>query len=286
MYYGLIIASTVLFGLQFFFNRIYQRGEGDSLASAMLFSCLNAAVCAVEMFCIGGFKLEFSLFSILVALASAANNLLYSYSAVKSLGRADLSTFSIFAMLGGMALPFVGGIAFWDEELTAVKLICALLIGVALFIGSPRGQSSKGAVKYYVAVFIFNGMSGIISTLHSRGSAHVSSESFIVMSSLAAVLMSSSILFGIKVFGKKNVGLRSPKSSIPSACVYSLISGLGNLFLLIAVSHIDASVQYPIVTGGTIIVSAVISFISGERPSARSMIAVAISFAATLVLVF
>lgn len=286
MYYGLIIASTVLFGLQFFFNRIYQRGEGDSLASAMLFSCLNAAVCAVEMFCIGGFRLEFSLFSMLVALGSAVNNLLYSYSAVKALGRADLSTFSIFAMLGGMALPFVGGIAFWEEKLTPVKLICVLLIGIALFIGSPRGKSSKGALKYYVAVFIFNGMSGIISTLHQRGDAHIASESFIVLSSCAAMIISSAILVGMKFVGGKSIALKAPKSSIPSVCVYSLISGLGNLFLLIALNHVDASVQYPIVTGGTIIVSALISTVSGERPSVRSMIAVAISFATTLVLVF
>lgn len=280
------MAATVLFGLQFFFNKLYQKGEGCGLSAAMMFTFLNSVACAVVMFCLNKFHFEFSLFSLAVAFICAINNLLYSYSAVNALGKADLSTFSIFAMLGGMVLPFIGGIVFWNEKFTPVKLICCILIALALFIGSPRGKSDRSAIKYYAAVFIFNGMSGIISKIHQSGAEHVSSEGYMILSSASAALLSGIMLCIIFVVRGQKPSLKRPLPSISGAAAYGLISGLGNLFLLIALGHIETSVQYPLVTGGTIVVSAIISLFSKEKPTPRSLIAVGISFAATLVLIF
>ena len=49
---------------------------------------------------------------------------------------------------------------------------------------------------------------------------------------------------------------------------------------------LPASVQYPFVTGGTMIVSTVISFLLGQKPSKREIFAIALSFLGILALVF
>lgn len=286
MYYALIFAATVLFGLQFFFNRLYQRSEGDGISSAMIFTFLNASVCAAEMFCLNRFVFSFSPFSMGVALLCGLNNILYAYSSVKALGRADLATFSLFAMLGGMILPFIGGIIFWNEKITALKIICCLLIIFALWLGTDRGSGRKGAAKYYIMIFVFNGMSGILSKLHQSGDGHVTEQGYMLLSSICAMAISGAVLFYLAVIKKQKIALSKPGRSIPSVAVYSVISGIGNLLLLIALGHVDASVQYPFVTGGTIVVSAIISAIIGEKPGVRKLIAIAVAFTATLILIF
>lgn len=286
MYYALILAATLLFGLQFFFNRLYQRNEGSGLPAAMTFAFLTAAVCAAVMFCLNGFRLSATPFSLLVAALCGLNRVLFSVASVKALGKADLATFSLFAMLGGMLLPFLCGVLFWQEELTAVKVLCCALIALALWLGTARGTGNAGAGKYYGMVFFFNGMSGVLSKLHQAGQEHVSSEGYMLLSSLFAMAASGFVLLLLVLRGgRRSLSLSRPARSLPCAAGYALLNGVGNLFLLIALVHVDASVQYPLVTGGTMVISAVISALCGEKPGARRLAAVAVAFAATCVLV-
>ena len=67
-----------------------------------------------------------------------------------------------------------------------------------------------------------------------------------------------------------------------------VISGAGNkvanFFLVIALSHVDASVQYPMVTGGVMIVSTLLCFLGPKKPSHREILSVLIGFASMLAL--
>ena len=65
-----------------------------------------------------------------------------------------------------------------------------------------------------------------------------------------------------------------------------LTQKVANYMLLIALAVLPASVQYPFVTGGTMIVSTVISLICRQKPSWRELVSVGLSFAGVLVLVF
>ena len=75
----------------------------------------------------------------------------------------------------------------------------------------------------------------------------------------------------------------------PIACTVAAASGtvnrLANLFLVIALaSGVDNTVQYPMVTGGIMIVSTLISCFGARKPSKREIISVAFAFAAMLAL--
>ena len=60
---------------------------------------------------------------------------------------------------------------------------------------------------------------------------------------------------------------------------------IANYVLIIALTFVDASVQYPMVTGGVMIVSTVISYIKKNKPSKRELISVGLAFIGMLVLV-
>jgi len=55
---------------------------------------------------------------------------------------------------------------------------------------------------------------------------------------------------------------------------------------VIALVHIDASIQYPMITGGVIIVSTIICFLKKEKPKRKELLAVALSFVGLLILAF
>ncbi len=285
MYYLLVSVATVLFGLQFFFQQRYEKTEGAGVPATMIFSHLTTAICAGIMFCLNGFRLSFSLPAMGVAALSGLNNVLYIYSAGKAMERVDLTTFSLFAMLGGMTLPFLGGILFWGEALSAVKIGCFLLIAFALWLGTGNRERRSGGFGYYAAVFVFNGMSGVFSKLHQTCAEPVSGEGYMLLTAMSATVISGVLLLLFRL-RRQQVALKSPARALPVTAAYALFNGIGNLILVLALVHIDASVQYPFVTGGTIIVSALIDLLAGHRPTRRKWLAVAVAFAGALILVF
>ena len=76
LYYGMIVLSTVLFSLQFLFNSGYERECGSGWPVALNFAILNGIFGALFAFAMGGFRWEFSWFSLLLAVVTAINSLL------------------------------------------------------------------------------------------------------------------------------------------------------------------------------------------------------------------
>ena len=68
--------------------------------------------------------------------------------------------------------------------------------------------------------------------------------------------------------------------------LYSVVNSVGNLLLLLALLHIPASVQYPIVTGGTIVISTLIGIMRKEKITRREIIAAVVAFVATVFMAF
>lgn len=121
MYYALVITAAVLFGLQFFFNKLYQRQNGSGLRSATIFALGTSLVCAAAMLCIQKFRIEFSAYSFYLAVLSAIILIAYIFCSIKAMEKISLSLYTMFGMLGGMVLPFLVGVFGYGEELTAKK---------------------------------------------------------------------------------------------------------------------------------------------------------------------
>lgn len=279
--YALVIAATLLFSLQFFFNQRFQQSYGTDLKASLVFSLYKSIVIIVLMFFIAGFKIQFTWFSLLMATIYAVSGILMSYYSLKAFSVANLSVFSIFSMLGGMILPFFLGILFYDEPLTVFKLICCLLIVVAVLLNIRSGKQNKKAFLYYFAVFFLNGMAGVISKIHQSSTyAHVDSTGFMIWSSIVTVLICGAWL----LIGYKKIPLVKGKGLL-FVSGYGIFNGLGNLFLLIALAVLPASVQYPLVTGGVMVCSTIISTVRKEKLTARDYAATAIALLASIFIV-
>ena len=73
-------------------------------------------------------------------------------------------------------------------------------------------------------------------------------------------------------------------ASIGIGASAGIINRLANFLLLIALVHVEASVQYPLITGGVMIVSTIISYFGKSKPTKRELASVALAFFGMLAL--
>lgn len=279
MYYLLLIIATILFSSQFLFNQKYQQEAGSQLNASFIFSIITSIVSVVLMFVIGGFKIEFSLFSLIIAFIYAITIILYAIASIKSFSVVNLSVYSVFAMLGGMLLPFVYGIAFNKEPLTTNKIICCVLIGFSLFLTTNKNKNGNKGKIYYIAVFFLNGLVGVLSTIHQSNKNAVDSSSFMGLTQSWVFIIALILFFATRQ--------KKPTINAKTLCFsagYAIFSGVANLLALIALTELPASVQYPIITGGTMVFSLLISLLRKEKITAKNVLSTVIAFIASVII--
>lgn len=297
MDYAFLITAAFLYSLMFLTNRGYQRNNGTGLRVALTFT-LYTSLIALGIFLVltvigkisgfgvlSGFKLEFSWFSFLLAIFSSFILIGYSIFSIKALGEVNLSLYSIFAMLGGMLLPSIYGLIFSKEPLTWGKIACYVLIAVALILTFEKGRKgSKRSLIYCFGVFVLNGLSGVVTSIHREPQfAHlaISSEDYTMTNrAINVVLCLVVLLIVYKKFPKLQI------RDIGNVSGNAVCSGMGNLLQLIALVSLPSSVLFPIITGGTMLFSMIVSFIIKEKPSVKTIIASVLAAASTVLMMF
>ena len=280
LYYGLLTLSVTMFGVQFFFNQRYQKESDSGVAPTFMFSLWGSIAGLVLLLIINRFDFGFTPFTLLMASLAALNSILYTFCSLKAFEHINLSLYSIFAMLGGMLLPFLQGILFYDEPMTVAKAVCLVLLCAALLLTFEKGERKNGFI-YYAGVFVLNGMSGVISKLFTSAPYEKTNAAvYSIWMAIVTILLSGIVL----LFLHKSVKRPSLKA-IGYSAGNGALSKVANFLLLIALAALPASVQYPFVTGGTMIASALIGFLCGQRPTKKEILSIALSLAGVLLLV-
>ena len=278
MYFLLLAAAAVLFSTQFLFNQKFEAECGSSLSASMLFAALTSVGGFIVLFVLNRFKLSYSRYSMLLAGLYALINILYTTASVKAFETVNLSAYSMFAMLGGMLLPAVYGVIFRNERITALKIVCCIMISVSLLLTVDFKQSS-GNKLYYAAVFLLNGLVGVISAIHqSNTESSVDSISFLMLSRIFGGIIS-----GVFCLSKNRITVT--KKSVRYAFAFSVFCGMGNLFVLISLKRLPVSVQYPIITGGVMVISLVISVIRKEKVRFKNYVSTVTALISTVLIV-
>lgn len=279
IYYGLIAVATAMFSVQFFFKNMFREQYGGGIRATLTFSVGSGIIGLLILLVMNGFTLEFTPFSLLMAFVVFLNNLGFSFCSFKALGKINLSLYSLFSMLGGMALPFIVGIIFYNEDLTLGKGICFAIITVALLMTVKRGEKKNGTV-YYVGIFVLNGMSGVLSKIFKDAPFEKTSDAgYSILCAIVSVVLSFIILMIMRP-EKKPIGAKS----VIAMAGCGILGRVANYILLITLAFLPASAQYPFVTGGTMIMSTLLCYLTPNKPEKREIIAVALSFVGLLVL--
>ena len=280
MWYGVLALSSIMFGFMFFFKQMYSINykEENTIRAMAIFNFIGGIIGIISLLIVNGFRFEYTHFSLIMAVISTINTMLFSFCSLKAFGKINLSLYSVFSMLCGMALPFAAGILFYDEPLTLGKGLCFAIITLALFLTVEKREGKSGWI-YYAGVFICNGMAGVISkAFQAAPFEKTSSAGYSILCSVCGLAFGLILVIIYKPsFKKLNwkvlVGLGGSNA----------LSRIANWMILVALSYLPASAQYPFITGGTMVVSTVIAYVTHQHPSKKEIAAVALSVVAMVI---
>ena len=299
--YVFIISAVVCFAAQFAFTKLYEGAAGQSSTSSLVMLVGTSLVGAMIFFIAGGFSVEFSPISLIWGAVFAVIMIPYYMIGIKVLSLGSLAVYSMFMMLGGMLVPFFYGIIFLSEEISIGKIAGTVLLTVfivlqALWQGEPKEKSAGKGKKYLffalcLVIFFINGMTGVVAKAHSISAGAVSETSFTaIYCAMTSLLSLTILLLTLTKNGKSKLGVIK-KAVSPKPILIMVLLGAaaygGNFLQLLAADKVPASVQFPLVSGGVIVLSALVSLLFfKEKISKKEWISVAGAFVSTFLFAF
>ena len=260
IYYILIFLSAIGCAVTFIFNKVYQLEQGNTIKSGIIFNCLVGFAGSVIYFVVCGFKIEITIYSVIMAVLFTIFLGLYTIIGFKIMSMGSMAVYTIFLMLGGMIVPYFYGIIFLNEEITVIKIIALIMMTVAIILQNGT-KEKKGSKFFYLLccmVFVLNGMTSIVSKSHQISTQYstVSANEFVFLKNIMRFLLFGAMLPFIKCKNIFNMSAKSNFAIIGAA----LVSSMAYMMQLICASHLPATVQFPALSGGTIIFTALFSF--------------------------
>lgn len=280
--YVMILVADLLFAMQFLFTKLYQEQGKDHLSIALNYSMgCNAAMGLIAL-CALGFKVEITGFSLLMATLMAGTSAICSYFSIASLKYVNLSLYSVFLMLGGMLLPFLYGLIFLSESLTVGKVVCVALIAGAMALSVQKGTAKKGAAKYYIAIFLLNGISSVFSKIHQDFPEINTSTTNVLFLTCAVDVILCAVVIALRGGRAGFVPVTKPKNW---ACMvgYAVVHGIAQFLSMQAMLYLPATVQFSLLSGGVILFSTLISIVRREKQTWRTILSVGLALAALIV---
>lgn len=289
IHYIFVCIAVVLFGMQFLTKSEYVKKMGSGLFQTMFLSFWGGILSAVIMVFANGLKFEYTHFTLIMSVVTFVNNFLFILCSLKSFERVNLAVYSVYSMLGGMLLPIIAGVCFYDEPFTLALGLCIVFVGIAIVAVSFKNGKNNGTEKknnisflFYAGVFICNGMSGVISKFYTEAPFEkASSAGYSLLGALVSVVLSGVF---VALMWKKRSKIYVRPTLI--ALCGNAGNRVANYLLLLSLAYLPVSVNYSMVTGGTIIVSAFLSYLTDKKPNKQEWFAVASSFAGIMCLAF
>lgn len=268
----MVSAAALLIAIQFVLGKLYQKKAGSSLSVTLLFNIVNGIVCGLFFFSLNGFRLNLSIYSLWMAILMSVLFFAIGVCNVLVISKGKVSIYSMFSMLGLMLMPFFYGIIFLHESLNVWKILGCIILVISLIL--PLFERKEGEKKnnrdfflWCIAVFIFNGVVAIVSKTHQIHPEASGTYDFLTVMYFCSGIISFLFLLIAKIFRNKDRDTDKkyePKQILLIVIInvgYALVSGVGYLLQLLGAVELDASVLYPIVTGGTIVLSAILGWI-------------------------
>ena len=299
MYFLVLLLAVLMFTAQFAFTNIYGERVRQSMNQTLVMILLTSILGAVMYWGLGGFRVALSGSLLFYATAFALVMIPYYVLGIKVLSIGSVALYSMFMMLGGMALPFAYGVIFLNEPLTVGKGIGCVALSLAILMQALTEQKQEGGktekkglfILLCIAIFVLNGLTGVIAKAYAISAQSPDEMGFTVVSCLLTAVFSGGLLIGVGFKQKQALKGEFKNAFQPSVIWCILAIGIfthtGNFLHLKAAAQLPASVQFPMVSGGVMVFSTIVSAgIFKEKISKKEWISVALACFSTILFAF
>ncbi|MBE6891197.1 MAG: hypothetical protein E7481_04120 [Ruminococcaceae bacterium] len=305
--------TCTFFSVQFIFSKLYQKNSNGSI-NASLWMTIFYAIYSIVFFGVQiGFTPEISTSAVIYALLYSVAGVFTTLSSIIGMSLGRVSTITTFMLLGGMVLPFIYGVTVLNEAITIPKVIAIVIMIVSLIPsliskeeGENKEQDKKKHMLYILVlliVFIGNGAISIITNASQKAPDAVSTENYMFIIAVIQIIIALTTAIIIALKNKKSeenftkslfsgVGrsytLKAILLAFLCSALYGVCNSLGNVFSLACVNaNMDASIQFPVISGSVIVLTALIAWaLFKETPKKKDWISIVLSVAGVILFIF
>lgn len=281
--YVLVLLSDIFLAINAVLSKVYQKRVGVGLSVGLKYNLWVNFFTVILFVFICKFQIKITFFSLFMAVIMPLIAITHSIMGFYLLKYSNVSYTTLLSSCGGIIVPYLYGIIFLNETLSALRVIGIMLIIFSMFVSNIKDcQIANKHTVLSVLFTVFNGLVGVITKVHqvTLNYKTVDSSQYVFLSASAKVVICAIALLFIKQNQQQNSF--NLKKQLPLFILTAIICGMAYLFQLVGASRIPATVLFPLLTGGTIILSTITSkIILKENVSMRQWIAVGVCFIGT-----
>ncbi len=245
--------NNKLHGGRFFFSAV------TSFISGALFLIMGIKGFSVD--------LELVLYSFCFAVFFGMG-LIFSFLAIASGPLSLTSLISSFSLL----IPTFYGLIFLDEQIGSFFFIGLGLLAASLILINTKKDNTTASLKWAIFVilsFIGNGTSATVQKMQQIAYEGYNKNEF-----MCIALFFTAIFFTIMTFAKEKQHIKqNARSGWGAMLICGAANCFGNLLLMILSNSMPASIMFPLISAGGIILSTMVSiFIYKEKLSSPQFI--------------
>ncbi len=240
--------------------------------SGMTFSAGSVSVALIFFLAMlkGDFSITLGSALYAVAFATAYTTcMLTTFAAIK------IGPLSLTALISSYSLiiPTIYGVVALHEPVTLWLILglVFLLASLAFVNLEKRGEEKKITVKWliYVAVsFVGNGLCTVIQRLQQLSAGGLYKNEFMVIALTIALIV---LLISAVIFERRQMG-----AALKKGAVFFSLCGIGNgvvnLLVMVLALKMPASVTFPIISGGSIVITTFIAWLFYKEKLSKSQI--------------
>ncbi len=275
--YILVILSCLFSSCQMGFSKAYSNKYGDGMRAVYRSSVLSGLAFVVIMGVkdiITGNPFEMTGFSFVMAIIFALINAICIIFLFGGFRHGQVAKVTLFTNLGSLMVPTIFGFFYSNEPVTVGKIICMLLITGALLVNLDfkAKDSDRKAVIYYIVIFIMNGLAGVVMAIHQKnvwGFTSTNEDDLTTMIMLLYAIMCLCVLgflYGFMPVKEEDTGkVENMPLCIGLSAGNGVLYGIATLLSAVALAYIPTSVQYPLLTGGGVVLGGLLGVVFGEK---------------------
>lgn len=217
----------------------------------------------------GGFQFRFALIPYILGFAVCYGSaILFSFLAI----REGFMSLTSLATSYSLIIPTLYGLLFLKEKAGALLVIGLVFLFLSLFlVNGKKGASSGLTVKWLIfalLAFLGNGLCSTVQTAQQRAFSGEYKSEFMIIA-----LLILAVFFGIIAAVKEKEVLRLCINKSWITLLNGTANGFTNLFVMVLSRRMPASIMFPVISGGGLILTSLISiFIYKEKLSKRQYI--------------
>lgn len=258
MQYFMLVISDMLLALNFAISKVYQKKEGVSPATGFKFNALVGISTSLIFLAVNGFKCHFTTFSFILATIMNVLVMVYTVISFSILKNGSMAQYTMFLMTGGMVVPYIWGLLFLNEEFSVLRTVGLLVIIIGIFFSNfTKNKTDAKQLSLCLAVFFINGFVSVVSKIHQVEESFetVSATEFIIIGNASKFIIAGILFLLSSKKAEKQENKKSYGFVIALGAFSAIVSGSSYFIQLLAASNLPATVLYPFITGGSIVLS-------------------------------